>query len=62
MSPEVKDVSSRLSALKLEEMDVSKIDEGNNLDDSISFKLNELMPEIISKVKDEVLKESKVKG
>lgn len=50
-----------MSALKLEEMDLSKIEDGNNLDDSISFKLNELMPEIISKVKDEVLKESKVK-
>ena len=40
---------------------LSEISEINNLDDSISLKLSELMPEIISKIKTEVMKESEGK-
>lgn len=46
----------------IDEEELSEISSIKNLDDSICSKLSELMPEIVSKIKTEVMKESKIKA
>ena len=45
----------------IKDEELSDISEVKSLDDSISMKLSELMPEIISKIKTEVVNESHIK-
>ena len=46
----------------IDEEELSEISSIKNLDDSICSKLSELMPEIVSKIKTEVMKESTTKS
>lgn len=45
----------------LQESSISHVSELKSLDDSICGKLNELMPELIERIKSEVIKESQIK-